>query len=206
MAELASGLNHVCARLRSGGVTCWGTRENGRLGDGGSVSGVAPPVVVQGLSDAARLEAGAQHTCAIRSGGEVVCWGGGLTGALGDGVGGDSSVPVSVLALTGSTPLMGASDLALGAGHSCVRLVDGTVACWGSGEWGENGQSVGLVRPMIVSGLPGIGALGAGGSHSCAVTADGADTLCWGQNSAGQLGSGATSTEPGPIPVAVVDL
>ena len=34
MASLAAGFNHVCARMTSGGVRCWGANDSGQLGDG----------------------------------------------------------------------------------------------------------------------------------------------------------------------------
>ena len=33
-ASLAAGFTHVCARMTSGGVRCWGGNESGQLGDG----------------------------------------------------------------------------------------------------------------------------------------------------------------------------
>src|SRR6185295_8383189 len=55
--------------------------------------------------------------------------------------------------------------------------------------------------PMTVSGLPtGVRALASGGFHSCALVNGGVQ--CWGYNSNGQLGNGATAITPtavGPV-------
>ena len=34
VASLAAGTTHVCARMRTGGVRCWGGNDVGQLGDG----------------------------------------------------------------------------------------------------------------------------------------------------------------------------
>jgi alpha-tubulin suppressor-like RCC1 family protein len=43
------------------------------------------PVAVTGLTDAEDIAAGANHTCARRRSGAIVCWGGNLHGQIGDG-------------------------------------------------------------------------------------------------------------------------
>jgi alpha-tubulin suppressor-like RCC1 family protein len=46
-----------------------------------------------------RLAAGVDHTCALRSGGRVMCWGSNQRGQLGDGTTAESLAPLAVLDL-----------------------------------------------------------------------------------------------------------
>lgn len=89
----------------------------------------------------------------------------------------------------------GWTDLAAGELHTCGRHADGSVSCWGSNESGQLGASGGgrSAWPVRVEGIaPTAGTAGtiaAGDAHSCAVLWDGG-VLCFGANSAGELGSG----------------
>jgi hypothetical protein len=85
-------------------------------------------------------------TCAIQDA-ETWCWGNGRYGRLGDGTTDNADVPVRVQGLPGV-----AVELALGYGHTCARIVDGTVYCWGRGELGQlgDGRGVGDMTPVRV--------------------------------------------------------
>ncbi len=61
-----------------------------------------------------------------------------------------------------------------------------------SGKSGSASVGVVVIRPQSLS---------AGSSHTCAIATDG-DTYCWGHNSAGQLGTGSTSSSNVPVRVA----
>jgi alpha-tubulin suppressor-like RCC1 family protein len=82
-----------CAMLSGGAVDCWGPNNAGQLGDGSSTGpdtcGTTPcsttPGAVSGLSGVVAVSAGANHTCALLSGGAVECWGFNALGELGDG-------------------------------------------------------------------------------------------------------------------------
>jgi cysteine-rich repeat protein len=72
---LSSGGSHWCAVLASGGVRCWGSNEEGQLGNG-TPSYMRGPADVIGLTGGIRaLSAGSAHTCAMTDEGEVLCWG-----------------------------------------------------------------------------------------------------------------------------------
>jgi alpha-tubulin suppressor-like RCC1 family protein len=87
--------------------------------------------------------------------------------------------------------------------HTCVLVSDGTVTCFGRNNLGQVGSgAVGSAEevrtPVVVSGLAGkVMALGSGSTaqHTCAILANGS-VQCWGSNSAGQLGAGASVVDP----------
>jgi alpha-tubulin suppressor-like RCC1 family protein len=80
-----AGTLHTCAVLSSGGVTCWGSNTYGQDGDGSSGNAHGTPVMVSGITDATAVTAGNEHTCALRSGGAMACWGAGNNGEMGNG-------------------------------------------------------------------------------------------------------------------------
>jgi alpha-tubulin suppressor-like RCC1 family protein len=99
--QIAIGTQIVCALRPEGTVHCWGDNQRGELGIG-SVDSTpnkprwnAHPDVV-GLSDAVEIAAGPDFACALRAGGQVVCWGANFEGQLGDGTTIDRSTPVAV--------------------------------------------------------------------------------------------------------------
>ena len=74
-------------------MSCWGRNYFGQLGNGTTIDANAPVTVV-GITDAARVSAGGEHTCALRSPGGLVCWGSNTSGQLGNGTSQSSAVPV----------------------------------------------------------------------------------------------------------------
>ena len=58
----------------TGRVSCWGSNDNGQLGDGTTVDHFTPQLV-PGVMDAVEVAAGELHACARRATGGVVCWG-----------------------------------------------------------------------------------------------------------------------------------
>ncbi len=97
-------------------------------------------------------------------------------------------------------------QLALGGRHTCARLADGTVRCWGSNAMGQlgDGTTADRSQPVPVVGLADAIDLAAGGQHTCAVRADG-HVVCWGDDDDGQLGDGALTARAMPWPVSGID-
>ena len=92
------------------------------------------------------------------------------------GFGGDGS---EVAIPAGAKP----AQISLGQSHTCARLVDGTVRCWGSNSAGELGDGTDVARfvPTPVLGATGIAevATAVDGRQSCARDASG-NITCWG--------------------------
>ena len=111
IVDVVAGLTHSCALRASGEVVCWGANDEGQLGDGSLDHGsrcrlgsevldcAVTPVEVTNLNDAVRIAAGLKHTCALRTGGEVMCWGWSAHRQLGDGDRHRSETPVLVQGL-----------------------------------------------------------------------------------------------------------
>jgi len=93
--------------------------------------------------------------------------------------------------------------VAAGGAHTCARLKDGKVRCWGENNEGElgNGQTGTVSRsPVTVQVVNDAQAVCAGFKHSCAIRAD-RSVYCWGYNLNGQLGNGQTGQEALPVKV-----
>src|SRR5262245_46794399 len=74
ISKVATGWYHTCALTTTGGVKCWGSGGNGRLGNDSSDGNHGNPVDVIGLgSGATSVSASGSHTCAVTAGGGAKC-------------------------------------------------------------------------------------------------------------------------------------
>jgi alpha-tubulin suppressor-like RCC1 family protein len=200
---VTTGGRHACALVQNGGAWCWGANGNGELGDG-TTTDRHTPVQVAGLPlNLGQIGAGGTHTCALRKNGSVWCWGSGGKGELGNGSTSDSSTPVQVSGLTGVVQIAVGGNL-LGGDSTCALTGVGAVWCWGWNKAGQlgNGTTSDSDVPVPVTGLSsGVVAIANDGADACATLISG-QVDCWGDNSVGELGDGATggiATTPVPV-------
>jgi alpha-tubulin suppressor-like RCC1 family protein len=149
---IAAGLAHTCALLEGGSVKCWGGNGSGQLGLGdkdnrghasGQMGDELPAVDLGEGAIALSIAAGYKHTCVRLMDGAVACWGGSFEGQLGLGdqeARGDGPGEMgNVLPRVDFGANVGVSFFSLGHYHSCARLTNGAVKCWGNNDDGELG-------------------------------------------------------------------
>ncbi len=198
VTAIAVGGYHACALTSAGAVKCWGSNDNGQLGNG-TKSSQTSPITVNGLgAGVIAIAAGREHTCAVTAAGALKCWGGNYDGQLGDGTTTGRDVPTDVAGLGSAI-----SAVAANYAHTCALTTAGGVKCWGANDEGQlgNGNTQEQHQPVAVSGLAsGAGAIAVGGTHTCA-RMQGGGLKCWGANDNGQVGDGTTAGRLAPVDV-----
>lgn len=206
VTDVSAGHEFTCV-VADGGAKCWGDNDNGQLGDD-STANRTVPTDVDGLSSGiAAVAAGAEHACALTTGGGVKCWGNNTRGQLGDdqtcGTG-NCLTPIDVTGLSSGVTAIAAGGGEAGVlGHTCALLTGGGVKCWGSNQRGQLGDTTATDRytPVDVcavgetslpcAALADVRNVTAAGAHTC-VAIDNVDknAQCWGHRYYGRLGNG----------------
>jgi alpha-tubulin suppressor-like RCC1 family protein len=207
--SIARGSNHACA-VESGTAYCWGSDDDGQLGDGSTLDSSIPVAVNTSGALAGKtltqIAGGADFTCALDSTGHAYCWGNDDHGQLGDGSTSSVIVPVAVDTsgvLAGKT----LTQIATGADFTCALDSAGAAYCWGGNDFGGLGDGstsdsnvpVAVDTSGVLAGKT-LTQIAVGDYHGCALDSLGA-AYCWGWNAGGQLGNGNTADSS--VPVAV---
>lgn len=196
---LTTGGNFACALNPAGQAYCWGRNDDGELGNGTRTSSSVPVAVQQGGVSFTTLSTSyAEFACALTAAGQAYCWGNNNFGQLGTGSAGNTS-PAPVAGGISFVQLVASNQ------YTCGLNFTGQAYCWGVSSRGAlgNGATSNNATPMPVQqGALRFASLAASGDHTCGLTPAG-QAYCWGDNSTGQLGNGATSTAANPNPVAV---
>jgi alpha-tubulin suppressor-like RCC1 family protein len=201
-AAVGLGQLVTCVCDHAGAAWCWGRNLEGELGLGATSTTATVPTEVPGVTDCAQIAGGKYHTCMLRTGGTVSCWGNNDSGQVGQPSG---SMP-TVISPTAVPGLSGVAEVHAGEKSTCARKTDMTVACWGENGLGQLGDGTTTSRPtpMPVMGLAAdVVELAAGRIFYCARHVSGA-VSCWGGNGSGQLGNLSTMDSGVPVDVAGV--
>ena len=199
VTAISVGWSHTCALTSRGGVQCWGNNVWGWLGNGTQTASSVPVDVVGLGSGVSAVAAGVIHTCALSTGGEVMCWG---HAQADDPDLAHSAVPVAVPGLPS-----GVTAISAGLDKTCALTTDGDVWCWGA-AYGlpSGGDPSDRFSRVDVSGVAGgVTAIAVGEGHACVLTGLGR-AACWGNDSHGERGVGVTSGSPIAIPAEVSGL
>ncbi|HWV36910.1 MAG TPA: Ig-like domain-containing protein [Vulgatibacter sp.] len=196
LVDLTAGDGHTCGLSPIGQAWCWGSNENGQLGQHprgpNRTSFSALPVETEELF--ASISAGDGHSCAVALDGGGWCWGRNDHGQLGNNSTEQSPMPVRVGA--------GLRFHSIEAGNeaTCGLAVDGKLWCWGRGtEWQLGNEWPEDQHVPVASGRGLIfDQVSLAATQACAVTAEG-DGYCWGRN---VKGLGQEGAQRWPIPLA----
>lgn len=166
-SSISAGGDHSCGISTSGAAFCWGSNQDGQLGNGG-VGGVSvAPVAVSGgltysrisastgtrsttppdsLGVSHRYKEGSGHTCGLTTSGAIFCWGDDSDLQIGRGPfsGGSNGVSATPSRVTGGELPGGVTFVAVSTGsrHSCGVGSDGSAYCWGSNVFGALGNTL----------------------------------------------------------------
>ena len=193
------GFDFAVALTSTGKVLTWGDGSAGELGNGHRANHDAPVWVR--LPRGVRITAvSACGNCAVAltSTGRVLAWGDNSSGQLGNGKKAGSTTPVWV-ALRRHTKV---TAIAAGVSHLFGVTSTGALLAWGSDAAGDLGTGrPGLSRVPVPVRLPrGVKVMSASAGllHSLALTTTGR-VLAWGDNEAGQLGTGNMQSSDVPV-------
>ena len=196
------GASHSCAVTVGGQLLCWGLNSDGELGQGPSRDTQRMPRPVGDDSDWVSVACGEKHTCGVRTGGALLCWGGNDDGQVGVGREGPDGVRLIIDVPTAVDSSNGWGAVVAGAFHSCARKDRSNEPfCWGRASSGQLGvgDSADVVEfPTRIPALSAVRRFGLGAQHSCAFDSD-RKLYCWGDNAQGQLGLGDTQRRTEPV-------
>ncbi|HEX5435707.1 MAG TPA: Ig-like domain-containing protein [Gemmatimonadaceae bacterium] len=214
LVELDAGRDFTCGSIPLGRGYCWGLGSAGQLGttpdsscfgDSTQAGALSPCTLVpQRFAPElklGRVTAGASVACALTPAGQAYCWGDNALGQLGNGsTGAPGPGPATVFTS------MRFTTVSAGGSHVCALGGDGVAYCWGNDASGQLGDARRIHSTTPIPVMRGTQqfhavAISAGSEHTCALASGGA-AWCWGENSAGELGHGADTTDSDQ-PVAV---
>lgn len=200
-AMVAAGEQHALVLTSDGCVFAWGGNSDGQAGTGERCHAALPPACVAGpLSPheptsplgrpCVHVSAGARHSAAVTSSGELLTWGWGLYGQLGHGDEADATEPQPVRRL-GGLRVIGA---ACGLAHTVAWTEDGAAYAWGANEHGQLGlgdDGMARLQPELIDShalaKEHITKVSCGARHTAVLTSSG-EVYTFGWNGFGQLG------------------
>ncbi len=209
-SAIATSNYNACVLLDNGTVTCWGNSSSalgvsssspigaypGTMGDSLNILDFSPQTVT-------KIVSGLEHFCALKSDGNVLCWGSNSQGQLGlDSTSNNVIVSAStnVDLGTGRT----AKDIAAGGEKTCAILDNDLLKCWGEGQgyifdngsqadFGRGGSDMGDNLATFDFGSEDrVKKVSVGDYTICAILFDDS-AKCWGDGAYGRLGQGDSS-------------
>ena len=211
--QVSNGGHHTCAIMDDHSLYCWGENSEGIVGTGqrGNDHTTPYPIDLPAGRTAVAVSTGWKNSCVILDDGTGMCWGLNTVGQIGDGTTTNRDEPTPITILPTSSTL---AAIAIGGGGgtgatngsesgttTCALLNNGSVACWGKNDVGQfgDGTTISSTSPKYALLPPGRTAISidVGRFHACSILDDNS-SVCWGNNTDGQIGDGTTITRLTP--------
>jgi alpha-tubulin suppressor-like RCC1 family protein len=203
VSSISLGHSRTCALLIDRSVYCWGSNNQGEVGDGTGCSpqfdcpdGIkSTPIKILDNGQKLFPSGPAYHACVQHKDSSVSCWGNNGFGQFCNGINNKNEfAPVNVDALRG------AIEIRTGYAVTCAQWSSDSVRCCGLNDVGQLGDGTTTDRPSptTVMGLSAVAQISVGQTHVCALLLDGT-VKCWGGNAFGQLGNGTTKGSLVPV-------
>ena len=204
--QISAGNYHSLAMGTDGNLYSWGSNGTGALGRETNQTPenlpgvVTPPTGVRFT----QFSAGSGYSLALGSDGNLYSWGDNSSGQLGTG---STDYSPHSTPSKGSMPTDGTKFTQISAGnyHSLAMGTDGNLYSWGDNSLGQLGRALTSTSTLndgtphkvnLPAGVRRFTQVIAGGDNSLAMGTDG-NLYSWGDNSKGQLGRSASSTQDG---------
>ncbi|MCA8838415.1 MAG: hypothetical protein K8963_11285, partial [Proteobacteria bacterium] len=154
------------------------------------------PVAVDDATDWKQVSTGIDYTCAVKTIGQLYCWGTGDYGELGlDGI--YSHFTPAIV-----DPDTEWAQVDAGGAHTCAVSTGGELYCWGVGHNGRPGNLRDMSRQSVPTRFGDEAdwvQVSAGSIYTCAIKTTGR-LQCWGYREAGDLEPGIDSRFHDPAP------
>jgi alpha-tubulin suppressor-like RCC1 family protein len=171
-------VSYGCAVSRPGTVRCFGSNVDGQLGAMLRAEKSDQPVVVAGITSAARVVTGRGHACAILTDGSLWCWGSNMAGETG----GPVSYERAARELIAPTPVPITNVVSAAATifGTCAVTRERETFCWGTSLLDEQKIARGRVseQPLRVGALSGLVDITADEGDFCGLR-DSGEVICW---------------------------
>jgi alpha-tubulin suppressor-like RCC1 family protein len=199
--QIAAGRSTSCLVTSAGAAMCWGLNIYEIIKRSGTSSNVSTAEVVHSLTSGVyAVSVGDSHICALKTTGDLGCWGANANGQTGDGYNTKVLTPQNVVASAASSSAMtGFQSIGTSMWSTCGIRTGGGIRCWGYnysgqlGEYSQSGRSVAIDHTEISSGAVAISVAGSSSTQSlCAIMSD-STVKCWGNNAMGLKGFGSST-------------
>ncbi len=189
--------NTIAAITKNKDLYCWGYNECGQVGNGSTENQSTPVKVLDDVTFVSVFESGLEDVnetiAAIKTNGDLYCWGYNEYGQVGNGFTDDQLIPVKIL-----------NDVtAFNKYYGTVAAIttDGDLYCWGYNKYGQvgNGSTENQNTPVKV--LSDVISVSSSEFTTIAAITTNGDLYCWGDNGCGQIGNGSTEKQTTPVKV-----
>ena len=229
IVAIATGASYTLGLDSAGQIHAWGLNTNGQLGNNTltqsqipiNISTVATGSIYNGgvIKTIVAIIAGAAHTLALDSTGQVHAWGANASGQLGNNTlsgnsGTNQTIPINISTIISSS-LYNKTIVTIAAGNQHNIAIDSTgqIHAWGYNGQGQLGNitTTNSPIPINISTIATssiykmtITAVALGGYYSTVIDSNG-EVHAWGANNVGQLGNNTTAySSPTPVNISII--